>query len=172
MNAPVRRRSTALLACVAFVAALLPLAAVTAYFIRREHQLADEVAALERRLRELDAQLAPTGHLDRLRGEALARKGLVDVLREPQRGLQAAVALTAQIPAGTRLVALDVDGTRLSVQVAGTDAAASAPWLERLGRDGFSDAMAAPAGSDGTVTLTARIDPARFAAAASRTTTP
>lgn len=165
MNSPVRRRSTATLAVAAFLAALAPLAAATGYCYYREHQLAAEVAALERRLGELDATLQPIGDLARLRSEMLVRKQIVDVLQRPQQSLHAALAVAAQAPPGDRVSALELDEERLSLRVAEADAAAA---TERLGRAGFIDVSAQPA-SDGVATITARIDPARLAAAAAET---
>lgn len=166
MSSTSRRHSTWLLAFTAFVAALLPLAATTAWFLHRGWRLADETTALERRLAQLEARLAPVGHLERLRGDMLARKTVADVLQEPQLGLQAALAVLAQIPANTRLVALDIDSARLSLQFAGIDSATATHWIEQLGQAGFSDAAAGPADDRGTVALTARIDPAHLSAAA------
>lgn len=168
MSAAPRRTSTLALALIAFGAALLPLVAASAYYLWREQQLAGEVAELERRLGELDAELAPIGHLDQLRGQMLARKGIVDVLQEPQRGLQAALALTTQLPASATLHALDIDARQIALRIGSADATASAQMLERIGAAGFSDAAASTA-SDGTVALTARIDPARFKSAAAAT---
>lgn len=165
MSSTPRRHSTWLLAFTAFVAALLPLAATTAWFVHRGWRLADETTAQEHRLAELDARLAPVGHLERLRGDMLARKTVADVLQQPQHGLHAALALLAPIPANTHLVALDIDDARLSLQLAGVDSTTAAHWIERLGQAGFSDATAGPADDSGTVTLTARLDPARLAAA-------
>jgi len=166
MSRPTRPRSTVVLALLAFGATLLPLTAATGYFLWREQQLAGEVATLEHRLEELDKEMAPNGHLDQLRGQMLARKNVVDVMQEPQRGLQAALALTTQIPANARLLVLDVDDRSLSVRLAGADAAASTQLLERITAAGFSDATGAAPAADGATALSARLDPARFKAAA------
>lgn len=163
-----RPRSVVVLALMAFGATLLPLAAATGYFAWRERQLGDEVATLERRLEELDRELAPIGHLDQLRGQMLARKNVVEAMQEPQRGLQASLALTTQIPANAHLLALDVDDRSLSVRLGGADAAASTQMLEHITAAGFSDATGAPAAADGTVLLSARLDPEHFKAAASK----
>ncbi|MBL8299583.1 MAG: hypothetical protein JNN30_14695 [Rhodanobacteraceae bacterium] len=165
MNAAARRHSTFLLTALAFAAALLPLAAATLYFFNRERQLANEVSALESRLRELDAELAPIGHLEQLRGQMLSRKQVTEVLQQRQHGLHAALALTTQIPANARLVALDVDDTRLSLQLTNADAETAAKTLEQMTRAGFSEAAPITPDAAGNITLGARIDPARFPAA-------
>lgn len=170
MNRPTAPRSTLALALLAFGATLLPLAAATGYYLWREQQLAGEVATLEHRLEELDKELAPIGHLDQLRGQMLARKNVVDVMQEPQRGLQAALALTTQIPANAQLLALDVDDRSLSLRLAHADATASTQLRERITAAGFSDATDTVPGADGNVSLSARLDPARFKAAAAQGT--
>lgn len=166
MNSPARRRSTATLAAAAFIAALLPLAAATGYCYYREHQLAADVDALERRLGELDAIVRPIGDLNRLRSEMLARKQIVDVLQRPQHGVQAALAIAAQTPAGDHVPAFAIAEQQLALRVAEADAVAAAQRLERAG---FTD-VSTQAPADGIATITARVDPTRLAAAATAAT--
>lgn len=160
--------STLRRAMLAFVAACLPLAAAAGYYYWREHRFAAELHKQETQLAALDAQLEPIGNLDRLRSAMFARKQIVDVLQEPQRGQQAAFALAAAMPAGANLVDLDVDEKQLSLQARCTDAAATDAVLDRLRKAGFGDARisqrqpAMPAGAE-QVRYTARLDPARFA---------
>lgn len=155
-------------ATLAFVAACLPLAAAAGYYYWRGHRFAAELHKQEAQLAALDAQLEPIGNLDRLRSAMFARKQIVDVLQEPQRGLQAAFALAAAMPAGAGLVDLDVDEKQLTLQARCADAATTDAVLARLNQAGFSDARIAqrepgtPAGIE-QVRFTARIDPARFA---------
>lgn len=155
-------------AVLAFVAACLPLAAAAGYYYWREHRFAAELHKQEAQLAVLDAQLEPIGNLDRLRSAMFARKQIVDVLQEPQRGLQAAFALAAAMPAGARLVDLDVDEKQLTLQAHCADAAAAEAVLDRLREAGFSDARISqrqpvtPAGAE-QMRYTARLDPARFA---------
>lgn len=166
MNAPARRRSTATLATAAFIAALLPLAAATGYCYYRERQLVADVVALERRLGELDAIVLPIGDLNRLRSEMLVRKQIVDVLQQPQHAVPAALAVAVQTPAGEHWPELTMHEQRLVLRVAETDAPAA---MQRLERAGFAD-VSAQAPADGIATITARIDPARLAAAAAQAT--
>ncbi|HSX59738.1 MAG TPA: hypothetical protein VLF18_06025 [Tahibacter sp.] len=156
-----RPRSALVLALLAFLAAFLPLFAATVYFRYREAVLATEAEALERRLAQLDAVLAPIGSIDQLRGRMLARKTIVDVLGRPQAGLEPALGLTSQLPAGTRIVSLEVEPQRVRLRLGNANDVAMAQMLERFDRAGFSGTVAELAGS--TVTLDARIDPARLA---------
>ena len=155
-------------AVVAFSAACLPLAAAAGYYYYREHRYAQELHKQEAQLAELDARLDPIGNIDRLRSAMFARKQIADVLQEPQRGLQAAFALAAAMPAGASLVDLDVDEKQLTLQARCTDAAATDAVLARLNQAGFSEARivqrepGTPAGTE-QARFTARIDPARFA---------
>jgi Tfp pilus assembly protein PilN len=169
MNTVARPRSTALLALAAFGAALLPLAAATAYYHYRVSRIAGEVDALENQLGELNKRLDPIGNLDQLRSQMLARGQIVDALQRPQRGLQAAVAISTQLPAGVQLLALDVDEKRLTLQARCADAAAAAALLRQVGDAGFSDPAIAARNADGSaerITLEAGLDPSRFAAPA------
>lgn len=168
MSAAAGAGSTFKRAALAFIAACLPLAAAAGYYHYREYRYAGELHKQEAQLAALDAQLRPIGDLDRLRSEMLARKQIADVLQEPQRGLQAAFALAATMPAGASLVDLDVDEKRLTLQARCADAAVTDALLERLKQAGFSEARialrqpGAPASVE-QVRYTANIDPARFA---------
>jgi Tfp pilus assembly protein PilN len=171
MNVVARPRSTLLVALLAFAASLLPLAAAAAYYHYRTNEIAKEVDTLEKQLVELNQRLDPIGNLDQLRGQMLARKQIVDVLQYPQRGLDAAIRLVTQLPAGVQLLWLDVDEKRLSLQARCTDAAATAALLRQVGDAGFSDPAIASRSADEAagaeqVTLEAGVDPARFAAPA------
>ncbi len=169
MNAVARPRSTLLVALLAFAASLLPLAAAAAYYHYRTSEIAREVDALEKQLVELNQRLDPIGNLDQLRGQMLVRKQIVDVLQLPQRGLDAAIRLGTQLPAGVQLLWLDVDEKRLSLQARCADAAATAALLRQVGDAGFSDTAIASRSADEAaagaeqITLEARVDPARFA---------
>ncbi|WP_257387703.1 PilN domain-containing protein [Tahibacter caeni] len=155
-------------AALAFVAAGLPLAVAAGYYHYREHRYASELHKQEAQLAALNTQLEPIGDLDRLRSEMLARKQIVDVLQEPQHGLQAAFALAASLPSGAGLLDLDVDEKQLTLQARCADAATTDALLQTLKQAGFSEARialrqpGAPAGTE-QVRYTATIDPARFA---------
>lgn len=172
MSAVARARSTLVATFAAFAASLLPLAVTAAYYHYRTNQIAGEVATLEKQLIELNQRLDPIGNLDQLRGQMLVRKQIVDVLQLPQRGLDAAVRLGTQLPAGVQLLWLDVDEKRLSLQARCADTAATAALLRQVGDAGFSDPAIVSRSADATatgaeqVTLDARVDPARFASTA------
>lgn len=172
MSAGAWPRSTLVAASAAFAASLAPLALAAAYYHYRASGLASEAVKLEAQLVELNQRLDPIGNLDQLRSQMLVRKQIVELLQLPQRGIDAAVRLGTQLPAGAQLLWLEVDEKRLSLQVRCADAAAAAALLRQIGDAGFSDsAIVSRSTGDGAagtelVTLEARIDPARFAALA------
>lgn len=169
-SAPTRGR-IALTAVAAFAVPLLLGAAAAGYESYHESTLADEADALTAKLQQIDRQLAPIGNLDRLRSEMLARRSVVSVLQEPQYGLQSALYLPVLLPAGVELLRLDANEKDLSLQLrcATSDATAAArQWLVAAGFDDVAlQSREADAGAAGAerVTLRARIDPERFAAA-------